>query len=96
MAQYHQAAQFLKLEVEQHNFSSEQLTTILKMMRGCVMLRKGSYIQSFFECMIPQGYELKEGKERLSKYGKKYRLSYVVKIGEDVPAEADTPNEEEN
>ena len=87
-AQYHQTAEFLKSEVDASNFSSEQLTTILKMMRGCTMLRQGKVINSFFACMVPQGYELKEGKERISKYDKPYRLTYVVKIGESIPEEA--------
>ena len=95
MAQYHSKAAILKPIVEAQNFSSEQLTTILKMMRGCTMLRQGKVINSFFECMIPEGFEIKEGKLREGKYGQ-YRLSYVVKIGDSIPEEADTQTGEEN
>jgi len=93
MAQYHQKAEVLKPEVEAQNFSGEQLTTILKMMRGCTMLRQVKVIESFMECMIPEGFEIKQGELREGKYGQ-YRLSYVVKAGEEIPTEADTDGEE--
>ena len=95
MAQYHSKAAILKPEIEAQNFTAEQFSTILKMMRGCTMLRQGKVIESFLECMIPEGMEIKQGKLREGKFGQ-YRLSYVVKCGESIPIEADTPEGEEN
>lgn len=95
MAQYHSKAAILKPEVESQNFNPEQLTTILKMMRGCTMLRQGKVIESFLECMIPEGMEIKQGELREGKYGQ-YRLSYVVKAGDSIPTETNTIEGEEN
>jgi len=52
MAQYHTKAEKLKPEVIEADFNTKQLTVILKMMRGCTMLRQGKVIDSFLECML--------------------------------------------
>lgn len=90
---YHSKGAILKPLVEAQDFNAEQLTTILKMMRGCTMLRQGKVIESFFETMIPEGYEIKQGELREGKYGQ-YRLSYVVKAGDSIPTEEATEGEE--
>ena len=94
MAQYHIKAAKLKPLVEQSNFTVEQLNLIHQMMRGCVMLRQGKVISSFLECMLPDGFELKEGRLIAGKYGS-YRPVYVVKKGEEIPASVIQTSEEE-
>ncbi len=81
MAQYHYRAAQLKPLVEAANFSPAQLNLILKMMRGCTMLRQGKVIESFLECMLPENYEMRIGREIQGKYGT-YRPRYIAKIGE--------------
>jgi len=69
MAMYHQTADRLKDQVLKQNFNAEQLNIILKLMRGCTMLRQGKVINSFFELVLPQNFQLSEGEEKTGKYG---------------------------
>lgn len=92
MAQYHTRAAQLKPQVEAANFTSEQLTLIHKMMRGCTMLRQGSVIDSFLSCMLPDKFEMKQGDIVQGQYGA-YRPLFVVEKGQAVPQSTAT-NEE--
>ncbi len=89
MAQYHQKAEILKPQVESMNFSKDQLNIILKMMKGCTMLRQGKVIDSFFECMLPDNFKTVLGHEIIGNYGT-YRPTIVLNENEDLP-----PQEEE-
>jgi hypothetical protein len=80
MAMYHTRAAQLKPLVEAAGFTAEQLNLVHKMMRGCTMLRQGKVITSFFGCMLPESFELKEGAAQQGKYGT-YRPIYVVNKG---------------
>ena len=79
MAMYHATAENLKPEVIQANFSKAQLETILKMMKGCTMLRQGKVIESFFECMLPENFQLAHGEETQGKYGT-YRPTIITEV----------------
>jgi|TARA_B110000467_G_scaffold139706_1_gene139258 hypothetical protein len=79
MAQYHAKAEALKGEIVAANFSKDQLSTILKMMKGCTMLRQGKVIDSFLECMLPDGFKLVQGEEVEGKYGT-YRPTLVQEV----------------
>lgn len=93
MALYHTRAEGLKPEVENANFTKEQLTLVLKMMKGCSQLRQGSVIESFFECMIDKTkFKIVEGHEIEGKYGT-YRPKVILGIDEELAEPVQTENE---
>ena len=64
MAQYHDKAEKLQEKIYKASFTPEQMQTINEIMHGCTMLRQGSVIDSFFECLfknIKVRYENIEG-----------------------------------
>jgi len=83
MAQYHTRAAKLKPLVDAANFTPEQLTIVHRMMRGCTMLRQGSVITSFFECMLPENMEIRHGAPIQTKYGKTFRPVFVALRGQE-------------
>lgn len=86
MAQYHYKAEQLKPQVQKAGFTVEQLNLVHKMMRQCAVLRQGRVISSFFQCMLPEEYEMKEGPQVQGKYGP-YRPIFIVKKGEEIKPE---------
>ncbi len=90
MAMYNVRAEKLKGLVETANFSKQQLNVVLKMMEGCSQLRQGSVIRSFFTCMLPEKYELKEDSNNPVTYTrngteKTFSPSIVLDAGEEIP-----------
>jgi len=83
MAKYVQRAEKLKPKVLACNFNAQQLNVIHQMMRGCTMLRQGKVISSFFQLMMPDGYELREGPE-VQSYRGPWRPLYVVEKGSEI------------
>ena len=88
-AQYHQAAEFLKDEVKGHDFSSEQLTAINKLMRGCWKLRTAALCSAALGYALPEGFSIVEDKENpIEGYnGKTFFKTYVLKEGEKIPSQ---------
>ncbi|NIQ14300.1 MAG: hypothetical protein GTO02_07820 [Candidatus Dadabacteria bacterium] len=80
MAQYHTRAEQLKPLVLEAGFNTDQLNVILKMMRGCTMLRSGSVIDSFMSCMLDDSkHALTHGELKEGKYGS-YRESLISEV----------------
>ena len=52
MAQYHDKAEKLQEKIYKASFTPEQMQPINEIMHGCTMLRQGSVIDSFFECLF--------------------------------------------
>ena len=52
MAQYHDKAEKLQDEINKANFTTAQMQTINNIMHGCTMLRQGTVIDSFFQCLF--------------------------------------------
>lgn len=93
LAQYHTKAEILKPQVIAADFSKDQLNIILKMMKGCTMLRQGKVIDSFFECMLPDNFKTVLGHEVTGNYGT-YRPTIVLNINEELQeVEADLTDE---
>lgn len=94
MAQYHIRAEKLKPLVDQADFTKDQLTLILKMMRGCSQLRQGSVIESFFECMInTEKFDIVDGHKVTGQYGT-FTPKVVLNKGETLPPQEEAKTDE--
>ncbi len=87
----HYSGQFqdLKPLIEKQNFSSEQLTAINKLMRGCWKLRTAALCSAALGYALPDKFSIVEDKENpIEGYnGKTFFKTYVLKEGEKIPAQ---------
>jgi hypothetical protein len=83
LAGYDITAAKLKPLVEKQNFTSDQLTVINRMLRGCWALRSGDLCTKFLTLMIDEKFKIVEDElnpiEFDTKYGKKtFYPQYVL------------------
>lgn len=79
----------MKPLIEKQNFTSEQLTAINRLMRGCWKLRTAALCTAALGYAIPDNFKVVEDTEHPQEgyNGKTFFRTYILKEGEKIPAQ---------